>query len=259
VKNESSALKVRFVVLHPLDVRWSMYLRHWLTSRRVFVPNIPVVMDPRELPPPLPHSTQQSSAAADARTPPPGSGAPSPAFLGSMLFTRCVSGTRVVPRGQLKSVGGVDFAGYGASVADYPHDYLTAACALGLSSGELEEFSLRLDKALRKAREEKTGALAASLNGAGAAKRATNGLASVEARVLPDSEHVQHAGVHVKGVAGDGGQDGEANGGPGSSASRSNGDGAGHRIKMRGIPPEALEPAGGRATGDGEEDWDGVD
>lgn len=77
------------------------------------------------------------------------------AFLGSMLFTRCVSGTRVVPRGQAKSVGGVNFVGYGASVSDYPHDYLTAACAVGLSPGELDEFLLRLDKALRKAKEDK--------------------------------------------------------------------------------------------------------
>ena len=84
--------------------------------------------------------------------------APASAFLGSMLFTRCVSGTRVVPRGQLKSVGGIDFAGYGASVNGYPHDYLTAACAVGLSSAELDEFLLRLDKALRKAKGGKDSA-----------------------------------------------------------------------------------------------------
>lgn len=74
------------------------------------------------------------------------------AFLGSMLFIRCVSGTRVVPRGQAKTVAGVDFTGYGASVTGYPHDYLTAACAVGLSAPELAEFSSRLDKAIRKAK-----------------------------------------------------------------------------------------------------------
>eukprot|EP00903_Cladosiphon_okamuranus_P005368 g5361.t1 len=67
-------------------------------------------------------------------------GTPASAFLGSMLFTRCVSGTRVVPRGQHKSVGGVGFTGYGASVNGYPYDYLTAACAVGLSVAELDEF-----------------------------------------------------------------------------------------------------------------------
>lgn len=74
------------------------------------------------------------------------------AFLGSMLFTRCVSGTRVVPRGQKKTVAGVDFTGYGASVDGYPHDYMTAACALGLSEAELDEFVVRLEKTMRKAR-----------------------------------------------------------------------------------------------------------
>lgn len=74
----------------------------------------------------------------------------STAFLGSVLFTRFVSGTRVVPRGQRKTVGGVDFAGFGASANAYPHDYLTAACAVGLSAAELDEFLLRLDKAIRK-------------------------------------------------------------------------------------------------------------
>lgn len=86
--------------------------------------------------------------------------APASAFLGSMLFTRCVSGTRVVPRGQPKSVGGVDFTGYGASVSGYPHDYLTAACAVGLSPAELDEFLLRLDKALRKAKGDRAGGAA---------------------------------------------------------------------------------------------------
>ncbi|CAM9549629.1 unnamed protein product [Ectocarpus fasciculatus] len=90
------------------------------------------------------------------------SGTPaSAAFFGSMLFTRCVSGTRVVPRAQHKCVGGIDFTGYGASVTGYPHDYFTAACAVGLSTEELDEFLVRLDKALRKTKAERTEALAA--------------------------------------------------------------------------------------------------
>lgn len=78
------------------------------------------------------------------------------AFLGSMLFTRFVSGTRVVPRGQAKTVAGVKFTGYGASVTGYPHDYLTAACAVGLSAAELADFSSRLEKAIRKAKGGET-------------------------------------------------------------------------------------------------------
>ncbi|CAM9513228.1 unnamed protein product, partial [Laminaria digitata] len=92
------------------------------------------------------HGNSNGSTRPAAST----SAAPASAFLGSMLFTRCVSGTRVVPRGQPKSIGGVHFTGYGASVSGYPHDYLTAACAVGLSPAELEEFLVRLDKALRK-------------------------------------------------------------------------------------------------------------
>lgn len=77
--------------------------------------------------------------------------------LGSMLFTRCVSGTRVVARGQRKSIAGVEFEGYGASVKGYPHDYLTAACALGLSLAELDEFLVRLDNTIRKVKGKRAG------------------------------------------------------------------------------------------------------
>ena len=35
-------------------------------------------------------------------------------FFGSMLFSRCVSGTRTVPRGKRLEVGGIEFEGYGA-------------------------------------------------------------------------------------------------------------------------------------------------
>jgi O-phospho-L-seryl-tRNASec:L-selenocysteinyl-tRNA synthase len=45
-------------------------------------------------------------------------------FFGSMLFSRCVSGTRAVPRGKRQEVGGVVFEGYGAH-----HDRRAAAAA----------------------------------------------------------------------------------------------------------------------------------
>ena len=70
-------------------------------------------------------------------------------YLGSMLFTRCVSGTRVVPCHQLKSICGMDFTGFGSSTDNYPHAYLTAACAIGLSKNEMEDFMARLDKSMR--------------------------------------------------------------------------------------------------------------
>ena len=99
-----------------------------------------------------------------------------------MLFTRCVSGTRVVARGQRKSVAGVDFEGYGASVSNYPRDYLTAACAIGLSTAELDEFLRRLDKTIQKVKggtskmSEKGGRVVGGVNGGKGGGVANEGL-----------------------------------------------------------------------------------
>lgn len=78
--------------------------------------------------------------------------------LGAMLFTRCVSGTRVVPRAQLNVMGGEEFLGFGSSTSHYHHAYMTAACAIGVSGREVEEFYLRLDKTLGefKAKRDKS-------------------------------------------------------------------------------------------------------
>ena len=90
-------------------------------------------------------------------------------FLGAMLFTRGVSGTRVViparssslpsSSSKMKKVAGLLFAGYGShSDERYPPGaYLTAACALGVRKEEVEEFLKRLDRAMgdfRKKREK---------------------------------------------------------------------------------------------------------
>lgn len=88
-------------------------------------------------------------------------------FLGSMLFTRCVSGTRVVVPSDAagkggggkgggtgkdptaKTIGPLTFPGYGSHADAYaPGPYLTAACALGVSKDEVDEFLRRLDKTL---------------------------------------------------------------------------------------------------------------
>ena len=45
-------------------------------------------------------------------------------FFGSMLFSRCVSGTRTVPRGKRLEVGGIVFEGYGAH-----HDRCVCFCS----------------------------------------------------------------------------------------------------------------------------------
>lgn len=76
----------------------------------------------------------------------------SPSFLGSMLFSRCVSGTRVVVRGVRQTVAGHEFRGYGAHCDAYPSDYLTVAAALGTSEAEVEEFVRRMGKCLAEFR-----------------------------------------------------------------------------------------------------------
>merc|ERR1719316_1555348 len=75
------------------------------------------------------------------------------AFLGSMLFTRRVSGPRVVLAGGekgafMKSIDGHMFENYGAHHDAYPHCYLPAAAAIGATREELEVFLQRLDESL---------------------------------------------------------------------------------------------------------------
>ena len=70
--------------------------------------------------------------------------------FGAMLFHRCVSGTRVVPRAQTKVMGhGQEFLGFGSSTDSFPHAYMTAACAIGVSQGETDEFFRRLEKCMK--------------------------------------------------------------------------------------------------------------
>ena len=67
--------------------------------------------------------------------------------FGSMLFTRCISGTRIVPRCSTKTISGHSFQGFGSSNDDYPSAYMTAACAVGMGEEEMKEFFIRLEKA----------------------------------------------------------------------------------------------------------------
>lgn len=82
--------------------------------------------------------------------------------FGAMLFSRCISGTRVIPRDITSVMGGHEFIGFGSSSSDYPHAYMTAACAIGVNPHEIQAFFTRLDKALTefsaKKRKEKKDA-----------------------------------------------------------------------------------------------------
>ncbi|MEW5314094.1 MAG: hypothetical protein WDW38_005614 [Sanguina aurantia] len=69
-------------------------------------------------------------------------------FLGAMLWSRCVSGTRVVAPGKVQQLCGCTFVNYGSHHDNYPSVYLTAAAAVGTTSTEVDEFVQRLSKCL---------------------------------------------------------------------------------------------------------------
>jgi len=72
-------------------------------------------------------------------------------YLGSMLFKRCVSGTRVVTGSAPKEVGSIVFPQYGAHIDNYSEaPYFTAACAIGITQKEIDGFCIRLDKTIQQ-------------------------------------------------------------------------------------------------------------
>ena len=75
-------------------------------------------------------------------------------MLGSMLFSRCVSGTRVVTGVTKKTVAGIAFDGYGAHAAGYPTPYLTAAAAMGMEMSEVDTFVQRLQLVITEFRKQ---------------------------------------------------------------------------------------------------------
>eukprot|EP00470_Lotharella_oceanica_P010431 CAMPEP_0170197510 /NCGR_PEP_ID=MMETSP0040_2-20121228/66579_1 /TAXON_ID=641309 /ORGANISM="Lotharella oceanica, Strain CCMP622" /LENGTH=251 /DNA_ID=CAMNT_0010447199 /DNA_START=54 /DNA_END=809 /DNA_ORIENTATION=- len=75
-------------------------------------------------------------------------------YMGAMLFQRCVSGPRTVPKGIKKSVCGIDFTGYGSHTDAYPHTYLVLACAIGTTKAEIDLFIQRLEKVMKEVRKE---------------------------------------------------------------------------------------------------------
>ncbi|KAG2486490.1 hypothetical protein HYH03_014793 [Edaphochlamys debaryana] len=80
---------------------------------------------------------------------------PDATFFGAMLWSRCVSGTRVVAPGKTQSVAGVAFRNYGSHVEEpYPHTYCTAAAALGTTKDEVDEFIVRLGKSFADFRKK---------------------------------------------------------------------------------------------------------
>ena len=65
-------------------------------------------------------------------------------FLGSMLFQRCISGARVFAPGKSQRICGHDFANYGSHHPAYPHAYLNAAAAIGMTRQDVDVFLQKL-------------------------------------------------------------------------------------------------------------------
>ncbi|TRY59017.1 hypothetical protein DNTS_012402 [Danionella cerebrum] len=69
--------------------------------------------------------------------------------LGSMLFTRQVSGARVVPGNGEQVVSGHKFRGFMSHADAYPHPYLNAASAIGITREDITLCMKRLEKCLK--------------------------------------------------------------------------------------------------------------
>lgn len=69
--------------------------------------------------------------------------------VGSMLFLRGVSGARVVTsEGDVKTVNSHEFVNWGSHSNCYPHSYLTAAAAVGVTRRDIEVFITKLKAVL---------------------------------------------------------------------------------------------------------------
>eukprot|EP00094_Tigriopus_californicus_P012240 TCALIF_11830-PA protein Name:"Similar to SEPSECS O-phosphoseryl-tRNA(Sec) selenium transferase (Homo sapiens)" AED:0.08 eAED:0.08 QI:0/0/0/0.83/1/1/6/0/440 len=76
--------------------------------------------------------------------------------IGSMLFTRGVSGTRVITGKDEKSIEGLQFSAWGSHWNGTQTPYLTAAAAIGMTSKDIDLFVKRLDKVLTHVMAPKT-------------------------------------------------------------------------------------------------------
>jgi O-phospho-L-seryl-tRNASec:L-selenocysteinyl-tRNA synthase len=74
-------------------------------------------------------------------------------MIGSMLFTRGVSGCRVISTTDNKSIDGTKLLGWGSHISHSNNiPYITAAAGLGITKNEVDNFIDKLDKVLLKVR-----------------------------------------------------------------------------------------------------------
>ena len=73
-------------------------------------------------------------------------------FIGSMLFQRNVSGCRVINSNSDKvtNISGYEFKNWGSHCNNYPSNYFTVACSIGIQQKDITLFTDKLDKVLNK-------------------------------------------------------------------------------------------------------------
>lgn len=78
-------------------------------------------------------------------------------MIGSMLFTRGVSGCRVISTTDFKTIDGYKFQGWGSHISHSNNmPYITAAAGLGITKIEVDSFIDKLDKVLLKVRNNES-------------------------------------------------------------------------------------------------------
>ncbi|XP_073826771.1 sec synthetase [Musca autumnalis] len=78
-----------------------------------------------------------------------------PTKLGSMLYTRGISGTRVVAPGSLKAIDGYEFKNWGTHEDLERSSYLTAAASIGITSKDISIFIKKLSELLESLKTNK--------------------------------------------------------------------------------------------------------
>lgn len=78
-------------------------------------------------------------------------------MIGSMLFTRGVSGCRIISTTDVKAIDGYKFQGWGSHISlSNNTPYITAAAGLGMTKLEVDNFIDKLDKILLKVRNNES-------------------------------------------------------------------------------------------------------
>ena len=72
--------------------------------------------------------------------------------LGSMLFTRRISGARVIKLGTKQTIDTYEFNNYGSHSSNTQYSYLTVAAAIGIEENDIEIFMKKFDGVYQKIR-----------------------------------------------------------------------------------------------------------